>query len=98
MNRIFIYVTALICVAATIAQTQSGAEAPVDWKGTVKIVESRHSEGKNSNDIYVKDGFKREITCTFDPSVNVDGTCSLSSFGRTESDRAGMEGTMEAYR
>jgi len=96
LSRIFICVTALVCVAAPIAQTQSGSRAPIDWKGTVNIVESRHSEGKNRNDIYVKHSAKREITCTFDPSVNVDGTCSLSDFGRLESDRGWLEDTTEA--
>jgi hypothetical protein len=96
MNRFFLFVTVIIGVVSALALTQSNSQVPIGWKGSVRISESFHSEGKNSNNIYVIDEKKTEINCTFDPSVNVDGTCSYTASGKTKSDKGWLESTTTA--
>lgn len=96
MRRILIPALLFIGLTAALVQTQTRPKAIIGWKGSVRITESHHKEGKNREGIYVTDESKMQLSCTFDPSMSVDGTCSYSASGRTASDRGWLESSTDA--
>jgi hypothetical protein len=98
MNRFFVFIAVIICVASALALTQSSAPVPIDWKGSVRIVENIHREGKHAEDnrVTVTDSSTLEINCSFDPSTKVDGVCSYNYTGITMSSKGRAESTVSA--